>query len=728
MSYIKGKIKKIIYHNNESGYSVALFRIKETDDLDVKDKVNKTITITGVFTEVNVDIPLILHGEYKKNEKFGMQYVVENSEIEMPTTKNAIVEFLASSFIDGCGEKTAKKIVDKFGEETLEVIKENKNNLLSVEGITELRAAKIYNSLANYNKSSDVILKLQNLGFSIEECSRIYNHFKNEIDLIMGDGFYNLKEVIDFHKLDNIYIANFGADNDIRTYACILESMQILSNTLGDTYYSEEDIRKVLIREFNIEISEEALRECLSYLIEQDEVIIVGKSIYLKKYYEKEVNVARCLHLIDSFKPMQIKDIDERLEKLEKRIGFTYNEEQKKAIKSALNNNITIISGGPGTGKTTIINAIVKLYIEEKRLGPADIIESIALLAPTGRASKKMSSSTNLPAYTIHRYLKWYKDSNDFYYNEYNKTTQELIIVDEVSMIDIDLFNALLNGINSKIKLILVGDTFQLPSVGAGLVLNDLIESDYFNYVPLNQIYRQSDNSYIPYLAREIKNNDLSEELLEKKDDYSFFPTSNSQIKSMIEQIIKISLQKGINERNMQILAPMYKGENGIDNLNVILQNIYNPPKDNLDEIMYMDTIFRVNDKVLQLVNDLDHNVFNGDIGYITSIRNGKITIDFEGNNVEYEKKDLKEIKHAYAITIHKSQGSEFDHVIMPISNSYYKMLYNKLIYTGVSRAKKSLTIVGDVKAFVMAVSNNYSSNRKTDLKNKIISVYNKEY
>ena len=251
-------------------------------------------------------------------------------------------------------------------------------------------------------------------------------------------------------------------------------------------------------------------------------------------YYRKELNIANTLKKINENSVKKIVNLKEKLEDLEKKLGIDYNADQEKAIITALNNNICIISGGPGTGKTTIINAITKLYIEDKLLGPADIMESIALLAPTGRASKKLATSTNLPAYTIHRYLKWYKDSNDFFYNEYNKTNHKLIIVDEVSMIDVDLFNALLNGISSNVKLILVGDTFQLPSVGPGLVLDDLISSDYFNFVPLNQIYRQSDNSYIAYLAKDIKNNDLSEEFLKKKDDYTFFQTDNSMIKDAI--------------------------------------------------------------------------------------------------------------------------------------------------------------------------------------------------
>ena len=725
MNYIKGKLKKIIFHNNDSGYVVALFRVKETNDVAMKEKVNKSITVTGVFTDVNIDINMILYGNYIHNEKFGMQYAVDSYEIEMPTTKDAIIEFLASSFIDGCGEKTAKKIVNHFGEKTLEKIKENRDNLLEIEGMTTIRAAKIYNSLQNYNKSSEAILKFQNLGFTIEECSRIYNKFKDRIDEVLGDAFYDLKEIIDFRKLDSIYMNNFGNDTSVRIHACFLETMQLLSNYNGDTYYYREEISNTLDKEFNIILTEEVLEEILKELVDNKQIILVDRKIYLAKYYGFEENIAESLKKIDSKVVDKISKIEEKLKDLEDRIGINYNRDQEKAIISALSNNVTIISGGPGTGKTTIINAITKLYIEDKRLGPADILENIALLAPTGRASKKMASSTNLPAYTIHRYLKWYKDSNDFFYNEFNKTNHRLIIVDEVSMIDIELFNALLNGISPGVKLILVGDTFQLPSVGPGLVLDDLIGSDYFNFVPLNQIYRQSDNSYIPYLAKEIKNNDLSEEFLTKKDDYSFFQTKSSQIKDAIEQIIKISLSKKIDERNMQILAPMYKGENGIDNLNNILQKIYNPASSGKNEITYLDVIYREGDKVLQLVNDLDNNVFNGDIGYIESINGNKIEIDFEGNIVEYEKKNLKQIKHAYAITIHKSQGSEFEHVIMPISNSYYKMLYNKLIYTGVSRAKKTLTIVGDPHSFAKAVANNYSANRKTSLKTKIIEVYN---
>lgn len=723
MNYIKGKIKKLIFYSKESGFVVALFRVKESNVLEIGS--NKTITITGSFLDPSIDVAMTLYGDYKKNDKWGMQFVVESYEVDKPTTKEAIIDFLSSPFIEGCGEVTAKRIVEAFGEKSLDIIKNDKEKLLEIEGLTEKRAEKIHASLINYDKSGDTILKLQNLGFSIEECYRIYNYFKDEIDEVLSNDFYKISEVVDFRKVDSIYVNNYGDKSDARVFACILESMRILSFANGDTFYYADEIRSTILKEFYIELTEDVFLECLDYLENNNDIVRIDKRIYLKEYYEKECNIAKCLKKIDSKAPKMFYNIDEKLKDLEEKLKIDYNETQEKAIKSALNNNITIISGGPGTGKTTIINAIVKLYIEKEKLGPSDIMETIALLAPTGRAAKKMNSSTGIPAYTIHRYLKWYKDSNEFVYNEYNKTHHKLIIVDEVSMIDVDLFNALLNGISSNVKLILVGDTFQLPSVGPGLVLNDLIDSDFFNYVPLNQIYRQSDNSYIPFLAKEIKSNDLSEEFLTKKDDYNFVQVDSSNIKSAIKQITDISLEKGLDERSVQVLAPMYKGEAGIDALNSTLQEIYNPPERHKDEVIYGEYIYREGDKVLQLVNDLDNNVFNGDIGFIESINGNKIIINFDGNRVEYDKKDLKQIKHAYAISIHKSQGSEFTHVLMPISKSYYKMLYNKLIYTGVSRAKKSLTLVGDAAAFQRAVGNNYSSGRKTSLKEQITMVYN---
>ena len=468
----------------------------------------------------------------------------------------------------------------------------------------------------------------------------------------------------------------------------------------------------------------------INELIKNDFITKRDKRFYLSKYYNEEKSVSRDLLFISKSKVKKIPNLDEKIGKVEESLGITYNDEQKRAIKEALNNNISIISGGPGTGKTTIIKAIVKIYINEYRLSPADIMSNIALLAPTGRASKKLSSSTGLPAYTIHRYLKWHKDSDEFEYNENNKLVQSLIIVDETSMIDISLMKSLMCALNYNVRLILVGDIYQLPSVGPGLVLQDLINSDLFAFTPLNIIYRQSDNSYIPFLAKDIKAQNVDDEFMYKRDDYNFVVCSEEEIVPKILACAKYALNKGINEDNMQILAPMYKGINGIDNLNHHLQTIYNPEDGKKAEIKYIDKVYREGDKVLQLINDSDNSVFNGDIGKIIAIfkdaqNKQMIQIDFDGNIVKYEKKDLKNITHAYAITIHKSQGSEFEHVIMPVCRAYYIMLYNKLLYTGVSRAKTSLTLIGEPKSFIGGIQNNYSSTRKTSLIDKLKEDFN---
>lgn len=730
MSKLIGKIKSVIYHNEANGYLVALFRVSQIGDDSLKEHLKKSITITGNFLEVKLETLMELDGEFISHERFGKQFKVNSYDLVMPKENDDIIEFLSSSFVKGCGKKTAEKIVEVYGEESIEIIKENKFALDKIEGMSDSKRDKIYESLINYSKSSDVILKLKNLGFSIEEAGRIYSKYRDNIVDILENNIYLLNEIVEFKRLDNIFLNNFEDKYDKRRIkACILESMKAISLNTGDIYYEKEDVFSVLNKLFGLALDYETYLEHLNELELELFIVINDNRCYLQENYQAEIDIAKLLKVIDNKMSKNI-DYEEKIKRLETKLNINYNDDQRKAITTALNNNITIISGGPGTGKTTIINAIVKLYIETNKLSNIDLVEQIALLAPTGRAAKKMSSSTGLPASTIHRYLKWNKDQNDFMINENNKNFQRLIIVDEVSMIDNALFAALLKGVHSYVKLILVGDAFQLPSVGPGLVLSDLINSDLFNYVPLNLIYRQSENSYIPYLAREIKNKDLCEEFTVKKDDYNFIITDNKDIRITIKKIIEAGIQKGYDENNLQILAPMYKGENGIDSLNNMLCNIFNP-SEGQRQISYGEVIYKEGDKVLQLVNDADNNVFNGDIGFIKSIatisnpyKKEIVTIDFDGNLVMYQKKDLKNIRHAYAITIHKSQGSEFDHVIMPITYHYGSMLYNKILYTGVSRAKKSLILIGDAAAFYRGVSNDYGTVRKTTLQEKLINEF----
>lgn len=721
MTYIKGKFKKVLYHNESNNYTVALFKVKETDDIDVKKFLNKDITTTGSIVDLKLDYTYTLNGEYTIHPKYKDQFTYSSYERHKPSTASDIIDFLSSPFVEGCGDATAKKLVDRYGDATLDKIKESIDNIMVIKGMTTLKAMKIYTSVLNFDKNDEIIKNLLKMNFSLEDASKILSKHSMEIDAILEGNLYLLKDVFDFNKIDEIYKNYFDHESALRCKNCILEAMITISFNEGSTYYYKEDIYKAISALYNLNINDEDFSKYLDSLIKSEDIVLVNNRYYLTKYYTEEKQIAKYLYDITSYKTKTYKNLDVKLEDMQKALGFAYNEEQKKAIINSLNNNLSIISGGPGTGKTTIINAIVKTYIAENKLSAIDIMSNIALLAPTGRASKRLSTSTGLPAYTIHRYLRWHKDTDSFEYNENNKLPVSLCIVDETSMLDTSLMYSLLSALKENAKVILVGDIYQLPSVGPGLILQDLINSDYFCYNPLNIIYRQSDNSYIPFLAKDIKMQNIDEEFMYKRDDYNFIVSSEEDIINKIVSTVKYALTKGINEDNMQILAPMYKGINGIDNLNNYLQNIYNPEDKKKNETTYGDKIYREGDKVLQLINDSDVGVFNGDIGKIISISKNNlnkivIRIDFDGNVVEIEKKDLKNITHAYAITIHKSQGSEFEHVVMPVCRSYFIMLYNKLLYTGVSRAKKSLTIIGEPNAFAKGVANNYASERKTSL------------
>lgn len=728
MNYIKGKIKHLIFEST-SGYKVGLIRVKETNDPEMEDFINKTVTFTGYFADLTMDYVYVLEGSLVYTEKYGYQYKVENYHYQEVEGKDAVIEFLASPLVKGCGEKTACDIVETLGEDALKKIKESYTNLLLVPKMTEKKALKIYDSIMKYRQTDEMIVELKNLGFTINEALSIINKYGDETISIVKSNPYCLNELIDFNKLDKVYL-NIGTfDDETRIKACLVETIKRLEMADGDTYFSLEEILDGLKRFFSLLPDTSVTEKVVQELSVNNDIIVDKDKYYLKTTYEMEYDIAKNLSLINNIPPVEIKEFETEIIKLQESIDVTYNKEQLLAIKKALENRISIITGGPGTGKTTIIKAITKLYIKIHNLRPDEISSQIALLAPTGRAAKKLAESTGLPASTIHRYLKWNKEANDFQINELNKNFHRLVIVDETSMIDTHLFDALLKGICTNIQLILVGDANQLPSVGPGLILSDLINSDVFTFTPLETIYRQSNNSYIPYLAQEIKNKNLSNDYLTKKDDYNFLNATGSNIRELIKMICERSIKKGLTDKDIQILAPMYKGENGIDHLNEILRDLFNPPDTKKKEIKVGEVTYRVGDKVLQLTNDPNNGVFNGDIGYIKDIvtitvpkKQEAIVIDFDGNKIDYKKEDMNMVKHAYAISIHKSQGSEFPHVIMPITKSYYKMLYNKLIYTGVSRAKKSLVLIGKPYALIMAVNNDYSNQRKTTLKERLLN------
>lgn len=720
MEYIKGKFKKTIYESTAgNGYKVGLFRVKDASENLKSELENHTVTFTGYFYDLVVDETYLFHGSYIENNKYGYQFQVSSYEHVEPEGKDAVIDFLSSNLVKGCGEKTAMEIVRVLGEDALNKIKEDKSCLALVPKMTEKKMDSIYNSVIKHQHSDEPIIYLTKLGFSMKDAMNLLNAYGLSIKNIIEENVYTLVGDVDFKTLDKVYFQLHEQTDDNRTLACIIEAMKQLSFDAGDTYSFKEEIREKLL-EFDIILSEEELDARLGVLSKNREIHISDDKYFLYDNYKRELAIADALFEINGQSTEKKKNLDADIERFSKANGIEYNKDQRRAIKTSLEENITIITGGPGTGKTTIVRAIAGLFIDMHPFSENAALEELVLLAPTGRAAKRLSDLTGLPAMTIHRYLRWDKNTGKFEYNEYNKHDEKLIIIDETSMIDTELFDALLKGIRRNVKLVIVGDDNQLPSVGPGLILTDLIASELFNHVPLHEIYRQSAGSSIPYLCLNIKNHDLDEDSISRKDDFSFLNVDTHVIKDTIKEICKISIKKGIDHSNIQVLAPMYKGENGIDNLNITLQNLFNPASKEKSELRFGEVVYRVGDKVLQKVNDTDNNIYNGDIGYIVEVNPGSkdrlLCVNFYGNAVYYKRDDLVNLVHAYAITIHKSQGSEFDHVIMPVTNAYGRMLYNKLLYTGVSRAKKSLIMLGNPQAFYMGTNNDYSLNRKTNL------------
>ena len=728
MNCIKGSFRKSIY-NSGNGFIIGLFKIRETDDDEMKDYVNKTITFQGNFVDLNIDDNYVFYGEPSNHPKYGFQYVVSKYDLIKPEEKDGIIEFLSSDLFVGVGRRSATKIVEVLGEKTLDLILENKSNLLMVPGVKAKIVNIVYNTLIKYNESHATIVYLTNMGFSMKDSLKIYNLYKEDTIKNIENNIYDIIEDIDlihFEKIDDIAKKlNYDKYDERRINALIIYAMKNLVFENGDTYLNKENIvffvNNYLRESINIDNN-------LIDLFKNNKIKILDGNHYLSDMYDSEINISNRLFYLSNKEAIKDKKIDKIIDKIQTNFSLTYNDKQKEAIKKSLENNLLIITGGPGTGKTTVIKGIIEAIKEYYDYNYELLVNNIALLAPTGRAAKRMSETTSLPATTIHRFLKWNKDTNEFSVNEYNIDDRKLIIIDEVSMIDSSLFDSLLKGLYKDTKFILVGDYNQLPSVGPGNILEELIKSEIIDVVHLDHLYRQSENSYIVTLASDIKNNTIEDVFVKKSDDFSFIKSSTYNICDNVVQICKKAKIKGYTDLDIQVLVPMYRGKNGIDNLNIELQNIFNPPSIDKIDYEYSGITYRENDKVLQLNNMPDSNIFNGDIGRIESIIKDKKTnkieiyIDFYGNKIKYLTKDLINIKHGYAISIHKAQGSEFPLVIMPLDMAYRRMLFKKLVYTGITRAKKSLILIGDENALKYACCDEAKIVRNTSLKKFLLN------
>lgn len=720
-SYIRGNIRDIFY-KTDKGFMVGIFKIRETNDKELEQYVNKTITFSGNFHELINDSEYKFYGEVTNHPKYGFQYKVSYYEKLIPEEKNSIITFLSSGIFPGIGIKTATKIVDKLGDNTLELILEDYNNLLLIPSIKEEKAKMIYDILYNEQMSYKTVMHLQDMGFSMSESVKIYETYKEKSITVVENNVYEIIDKISgigFLTIDKIGLKlGINKEDERRIEAGILYSMYDLCISSGNTFSHFNEIYLRTIKHLDLSIDVNTFEYYLLKLNKSNDVIIMEDKYILKDIYEIEKSISSKISVLVSSPKVEIKGLESVLSMLENVFSIEYNELQKNAIKTSLENKINIITGGPGTGKTTIIKGIVEAYKQIEKINDIRLNDEMVLLAPTGRAARRIIETTNFKASTIHKFLKWDKETDTFQINKYNKSKAKIVIIDESSMIDIFLFNSLLEGLSDNVRIIMVGDYNQLPSVLPGQVLKDLIDSNVVPIIKLNELYRQKEDSYIITLANEIKTGSLNEKFTEKKSDYNFIETQKEQVDFVICELCKKAIEKGYDYNKVQVLAPMYKGLNGINNLNNKLQEIFNPKSKEKDEYVYNDIIFREGDKVLQTKNINDLEISNGDIGIIDSItkttNNISAMINFDGVVVEFSKKNFEDLKLGYAISIHKSQGSEFDIVIMPMDLSFKRMLYRKLLYTGITRAKKSLTLVGEKSAFIYGVSRIEEESRNT--------------
>ena len=553
--YILGNIRKIIYESNNGPYKVGIFKVRETNDDEMREYVNKVIGFTGNFVEVNPDVDYILYGRLVEHPKYGTQFDVLNYEIKAPSDLDSLVLYLSSGMFKGIGLKTAKRIVERFGPDTIKTIKENPEDIATVSGMTITKARRMHDKILENEYNQELILKLNGYGFSVREAIDLITIYGSDLSRKIEENIYDLVEHITFDKLDIMFLKDNDEMDKRRIEALILHNIYTTCYETGDTLVLKDELFIKMKRCFRGVFTVEEYLKYIDSLALKAKIVLFNEYVTLSEFYNTEKSILIDINRINDIKNTIKSDkIDTYISEYEKINSITFNNDQKEAIKGAILNNFFIITGGPGTGKTTIIKAIVMILKDILDLNHDDI----ALLAPTGRASKRMAESVGAPAYTIHKFLKWNKETESFLIDEYNKSHEKIVIVDESSMIDIFLFSSLLKGLKLNVKLILVGDANQLPSIGPGDLLNDLLHISTIKNKYLNTIYRVKEGSYITYLANDIKNRKHFDKFPTNYSDFKFIESDDDNIKKYLKEIVNKAVEKGISSENFQVLAPMY--------------------------------------------------------------------------------------------------------------------------------------------------------------------------
>ncbi|GGB04303.1 ATP-dependent RecD-like DNA helicase [Macrococcus hajekii] len=716
-SYIKGTISRLMFQNADNFYTVLKVEVLESNE-DFEDEA----TVIGYLPQVAEGDTYTFTGKVVTHAKYGKQLSAEKFEKDMPQTRDGIIHYLSSDLFKGIGKKLAQQIVDTLGEDALTLIMNDRNVLKKVPKLSKEKQEMIYQTVNENQAIEKTMIRLNEWGFGPQLAMKIFQFYKEETLPVIEKSPYQLVmdiQGIGFSKADEL-ARKLGIEGNHpeRLRAALVFTLEQACLQNGHTYIEEQSLLEAaytMLTASGEQVDSGLLVNKLTELSEEKVVVSDRERIYMPSLYYAEIKTVQVLHRLkqtqDKIKQFEQSEIMLAIGELESSFEVTYADKQREALETAMSEKMMILSGGPGTGKTTVIRGIVNLYAELHGLS-LDYKDyegtdfPVAVAAPTGRASKRLSESTGLEATTIHRLIGWTRENKPDDILE-NDIAAKLVIIDEMSMVDTWLMFQLMRAVPNDCQIIFVGDQDQLPSVGPGQVFRDLIDSGIMSQVELAEVYRQQEGSSIIELAHQIKRGQ-SFDIAARYNDRSFLPCSTDQIPTVINQVVSKAVDKGYDMRDIQVLAPIYKGKAGIRFLNKELQQILNPQSDDKRELEFGDIIYRDGDKVLQLVNRPEDNVFNGDIGEVVGIfmaaenalNKDVVIVDYEGNEVTYTKQDLTELTHAYCCSIHKSQGSEFPIVIMPVVRAYYRMLQKNILYTGLTRAKQSLIICGERSAF----------------------------
>lgn len=715
MQTIEAVYQSTVYHNESNHFSICVFRLHEV--------VERKITVKGYLPKLEKDTLYTLEGEYEEHPRFGLQFNVQRFRKMLPSDEQTIIRFLCSPLFPGIGVKLATALVEKYGNDFLNMVKQDPLFDFNVHQLSPKKKEIIRQGLQQERDIDQSIAFFTLHGLSIRQVMKLDRIYGSKAMELIRENPYRMVDEVDgigFKTSDKLALSlGFAMDHPLRVQSAIVSLCLNICVSSGDSYTTESTLEDSFTYQFALD--HDVFSLALAQILRDGRLVLDDDRLYHHSQYTAETFIP---HYFETFYHRQLKTdhtlVDQHLRIVQEDLSITYDETQIHAIHCFFEDDLSIITGGPGTGKTTIVMGIIELI---KQLHPN---VTITLCAPTGRAAKRLKELTNVDAQTIHSVLKWDLETNTFGMNIDNPLTADILIIDEFSMVDTWLMSCLLKASKQMKKILFIGDKDQLPSVGPGFVIRDFIQSKLFTLTELEHIYRQTEGSGVIACGQMINHGDFDADALAR--DVKYFECRPSEVNSIVTQVVANALQKEYSVDDVQVLVPLYDGQAGIDQLNRVLQSQFNPKDKLKHEITHGMHVYREGDKILQLKNQPDDYVFNGDIGRIVEIiyakddeqKQNRIIADFEGQIVEYTSETFINISLAYCMSVHKAQGSEYPIVIMIALDRYRHMLQRRLYYTGVTRASKALILVGEQSAFKKAAEDHQLKERQTYLRQRL--------